>query len=96
VGTGLKEGVGVPREIGRGTVNEALRMCLDPGVVPREMVGHEVQNQAEAAGCQLLAREGQAGESSEAAVGHISADAVRRGRDILRRQVGERAPELLL
>ena len=65
-------------------LDEELRVLGDPGVIGRDVVGHVVQDQPDAAGGQRRAGRGQPRRAAEALVGHVAVHAVGRADDVLR------------
>ena len=86
--TKRNEGSRIVAHIVSGPVNEVLGMIADPGIVWRNVIGYEVEDQAQAALSELTPRGGQALRSAEMFVNDVPAHAVRRADIVLRRKVG--------
>ena len=84
---------GRPGRASRSAVaaDEPLRVVAHPGVVGRDVVGHEVQEQPGAAPAQLGPGDREAGGTAERVVDDVAADAVRRADDVVRCRSGRAA-----
>ena len=80
-------------QVGVGPGHEEFRPLGRPGMVGRNVVGDEVQDQPDTAVGQRLPGSGQAGRTAEVIVDDVVADAVRRPDDIAWAPIGQGGPE---
>ena len=73
--------------------HEVLGVLGRPGVIRRDVVRDEVEDQSQAALGEGRARGGEPGRAAEVGVDDVPADAVRRADDVLRHVVGQRLAE---
>ena len=91
----LDEGRRFLAQVISGAADEELRMRGGPRVVGRNMVGHEVQDQANPAVRKGLPCRRQPVGAAEHRVHLVSADAVRRTDDVVDGEVGQDVPAML-
>ena len=84
---------GIAREVVLAPAHEVLGVRLDPRVVGRNVVGHEVEDQRHPALCERGSCSREAGGAAQVRVDRVAPDAVRRADDVIRAEVGQRAPE---
>ena len=82
------------RQILDGPPDEVLGMRRHPGVIRRNVVGHEIQHQPQPAHGELLPRRRQAVWAAEVRIHCVTADAVGRPHVVRRREVGQGPPEI--
>ena len=82
-------------QVGVGAGDEVIGMALDPGVIGRHVVGHEVEHQTQAAGAQPLAKAGQGGIAAQPFVDNVARDRKAGSRDVILTQVREGVAEFM-
>ena len=88
------ERCGIVGSVVGGALNEVLRMFGDPRVIGRDVIGHEVEEEPQAAVREFLARRGETVRTAEMPVNLIAADAVGRADIVFRTEVGKGALEI--
>ena len=87
----------VPRRRGQrllAALDIEIGMRLDPGMIERGVVGHEIEHEPQAARGEPGAERGQRGLPAQRLIDLVGADGKARAADVVFRQIRQRGPEL--